>query len=233
MKYKIGLILLCGLFLTSIIYFKEKKEEYNLLALGDGISIGMTPYNIEGYDFNDYLAEDLKQNNLLNKYYKNFNESDETVSSLLTKINNNETNLENKIKIKQAIEKSKIITIALGMDELNNYASKKELGSSKINSFISKYDELLQQITRYNIPKIYVIGLYKSNLIPKTKIEKINEELKKICQKNSVNFIDINNITENSTYFIQSNSYYLNYKGQKYIYEQINKSLINKTSFLI
>lgn len=221
MKFKIGAILLVGLFMTIIIYLKVDNNDINFLSLGDGIATGMTPYHIEGYDYNDYLSEYLSQKDNVANYYKNFSEPDETVVSLLNKIADNINILENKIKIKQAIQKADVITIALGMDELNSYASKKILGSSKITGYLNKYEELFQKITQLNKNKIFVISLYESNLIAKDKISKINTELEKLCQKYSVTFIDISDIRNNSEFFIQKNSYYPNYKGQKYIFEKI------------
>lgn len=229
MKYKILIILLIGTILTSAIYFNSEKNEINLLALGDGISTGMTSYHVEGYDFNDYLTEYLNKSKNLNKYYKFFNETDETLNTLITKIDNNVNDIEQKIKIKQAIKKANIITLAIGMDELNNYASKNNLGSTKINGFLKKYDELLKKIRNLNDKKIYVIGLYNSNKINISKIEKINIELEKITKKYNCEFIDIENITEYKKYFNLSNNYYLNYKGQKYIYEIIKNKIESLT----
>ncbi len=229
MKFKIGAILLVGLFMTIIIYLKVDNNDINFLSLGDGIATGMTPYHIEGYDYNDYLSEYLSQKDNVVNYYKNFSEPDETVVSLLNKIADNISTLENKIKIKQAIQKSDVITIALGMDELNSYASKKILGSSKITGYLNKYEELFQKITQLNKNKIFVISLYESNLIAKDKISKINTELEKLCQKYSITFIDISDIRNNSEFFIQKNSYYPNYKGQKYIFEKIISSFTKET----
>lgn len=225
MKYKILIILLIGTILTSTIYFNSEKNEINLLALGDGISTGMTSYHVEGYDFNDYLTEYLNESKKLDKYYKFFNETDETLNTLITKIDNNVNNIEQKIKIKQAIKKADIITLAIGMDELNNYASKNNLGSTKINGFLKKYNELLKKIRNLNDKKIFVIGLYNSNKINISKIEKINIELENITKKYNCEFIDIENITEYKEFFTLNNNYYLNYKGQKYIYEIIKNKI--------
>ena len=42
MKYKIGIIILIGTILTFCIYFHTEQGKINVLALGDGISTGMT-----------------------------------------------------------------------------------------------------------------------------------------------------------------------------------------------
>ena len=70
MKKKIIIIALLGSILSIIIYFYTRKEEINIVSLGDGISIGMTPYNIEGYSYNDYLKNTYDNIHKLNKYYE-------------------------------------------------------------------------------------------------------------------------------------------------------------------
>ncbi len=225
MKYKILLILVIGTIITTGIYFNLDHSKKNLLALGDGISLGMTPYQVEGYDFNDYLVDYLQKENKLNHYFRYFNETDETATSLNNKIDNNISNRENQKRIKQAIKQADIITIALGMDELNNYASKNYLGSTKIRGFLNKYEEVLAKIRKLNDKYIYVIGLYDTNQINSTKITKINNELKRICQKNKIYFIDISDIKNNSEYFPLTNSYYFNYRGHQEIFQKIKEKL--------
>lgn len=233
MKYKLLIIIILGTIFTSIIYFYTDKDNLNVLALGDGISTGMTPYHIEGYDYNDYLIEYLNENKNLEKYYKNFNEVDETANSLLTKINNNIENIDKKVKIKQAIKEADIITISLGMDELNNYAKKNTLGSTKINSYLTKYEEVIKNIKKLNNKKIYIIGLYKTKLINEAKVTKINEELKKLSEKYNLTFITLDEITEKREFFILENEYYVNYKGQEYIFNQIKNTLEQPTLKII
>lgn len=221
MKYKILIIIVLGTIFTSIIYFYTDKDNLNVLALGDGISTGMTSYHIEGYDYNEYLVEYLNENKKLEQYYKNFNEVDETASSLLNKINNNIENIDKKIKLKQAIKEADIITITLGMDELNNYAKKSNLGSTKISGYLNKYEEVIKALRKLNNKDIYLMGLYETPLLTKAKVTRINEELNNLCKQYNITFIDITDITEHAEYFTSKKEYYLNYKGQEYIFNKI------------
>lgn len=225
MKYKILIIVIIGTIFTFVIYFSIDNTKINLLTLGDGLSTGMTAYHVEGYDFNDYLVEYLNEKNKLHKYYKYFNETDETVNNLINKINNNISSVDQKVKIKQAIKEADIITIALGMDELNNYASKNNLGSTKINGYLKKYEELINLIRNLNNKKIFIIGLYSTNKINATKVEKINTSLYELSNKYNISFIDIANIIEYKDFYTLKNNYYLNYKGQQYIFESIKEKL--------
>lgn len=233
MKYKIAAIILVGTIITACIYFHTESEQINVLALGDGISTGMTVYHVEGYDYNEYLTEYLNEQNKLGTYYKYFNEIDETASNLVNKINNNITSIDKKIKLKQAIKEADIITISLGMDELNNYAKKNTLGSTKINGFLNKYKEVLEKIRSLNDKKLYIIGLYESNLINETKIDKINMELEQIAYQFQAKYIEIKDITTQKEFFKANNNYYLNYKGQEYIFNKIKETLEQNTIKII
>ena len=224
MKYKILIIIFLSTLFTALIYFWTDKDNLNILALGDGISTGMTPYQIEGYNYNDYLKDYLQNKHQLENYYKNFNEIDETASHLLSKINSNLENSSKTIKIKQAIKEADIITISLGMDELNNYARKNYLGSSKINGFLAKYDEVLKEIRKLNNKKIYLLSLYKTNLLNDTKVTKLNQALLDLSKKYKVTFVDITDITTHKDFFLDTHNYYLNYKGQEFIFQKIQNS---------
>lgn len=233
MKYKILIIILLGTLFTSIIYFYTDKDNLNVLALGDGISNGMTSYHIESYDYNDYLVEHLNENNKLENYYKNFNEVDETASNLLNKINNNIENIDKNIKIKQAIKEADIITISLGMDELNNYAKKNNLGSTKINGYLNKYEEVLKTLRKLNDKSIYLISLYKTSLVNENKVQKINESLQNLAKQYNITYLSIEDIVEHQEFFISKKEYYLNYKGQEYIFNKIKESLEQPTIYIV
>lgn len=233
MKYKIFIIIILGTIFTSIIYFHTDKDNLNVLALGDGISTGMTPYHIEGYDYNDYLIEFLNENKQLENYYKGYNEVDETATNLLIKINNNIESINKKIKLKQAIKEADIITISIGMDELNNYAKKNNLGSTKINGYLKKYEEVLKTLRKLNNKKIYIIGLYETNFISYSKINKLNEMLQNLSKQYNAIFINIEDIKKYNEYFVNEKDYYLNYKGQEYIFNKIRSNLEQPTIKII
>lgn len=227
MKHKITLIIIIGTILTSLIYFytRNLNQNTNILSLGDGVSRGMTPYHIEGYNYNDYLLETLENENKINKYYQGFNEVDETTKSLIFKLDQNFKNNE-KITINQAIKKSNIIIIFLGMDELNNYASKNILTNSVINNYINNYKTIINKITKIKNAKIYILSLYKTKYLTQTKLTYANTLLKEMASNLKLTYIDIENITETKEYFSFNNNYYPNYKGQEYIYNKISNKIL-------
>ena len=193
----------------------------NIVTLGDGISTGETAYDVTGYSFNDYLRDYYEETGTVEEYIKEFSIKGETTETLKTKISNNYTLESTNTKIQQAIAEAKILTIAIGMDELNQ----KNLKSKQIDQYIENMDKILTVIRIYNNKDIFLISLYPTAVLNKEKVQEINRKLKELSTKHRVTYIDIENITENKEYFFSSNRYYLNYKGHRYISEQIQSFL--------
>lgn len=222
MKKKLILITLLGGILSIIIYFFTQNNEITIMSIGDGLSSGETPYGIEGYSFNDYLKEDYITKHKLNHYIE-YASSNKTIKELIYEIKDNkEVTIKNeKIEIKQAINKAEILTIAIGMDEL---ASKKITNQIK-NEYLHDLEELLSMVNMLNQNKVIIISLYtwgKNDLLT---IEKLNASMRDIALTNGFLFVDINKILMNEEYFLQKDSYYINYLGHKRIYEEIKKVL--------
>lgn len=222
MKKKLILITLIGGILSIIIYVFTQNNEITIMSIGDGLSSGETPYGIEGYSFNDYLKEDYLTTHKLNNYIE-YASRNKTIKELIYEIKENkEITLKNeKIEIKQAINKADILTIAIGMDELAN----NKITSKIKNEYLHDLEELFSMINLLNKNKVVIISLYtwgKNDLLT---IEKLNASVRDIALTNNFEFVDINKILMNEEYFFQKNSYYINYLGHKRIYEEIKKVL--------
>lgn len=223
MKKKIIIITILAIFFSILIYFYTKKDEINIVALGDSLALGMTPYNIEGYSFNDYLKEDYKNKHKLNKYIYEFSNQKTTIKELIYEIKENKSLIikNEKIEIQRAINEADILTIAIGMDELAN-----DHITTKIKKeFKEDLEELLSMIKILNKNKVIIIGHYKTTYHDNLEIAKINAIIRDISLSNNFKFIEINNILNNNNYYLDKNNYYLNYLGHKKIYEEIKKHL--------
>lgn len=220
MRNKIIIITILGAILSIIIYFYTKSDEINIVALGDGISIGMTPYNIEGYSYNDYLKEQLEEIHKLNKYYE-FGTFGKTVKELIYEIKENETKTikSEQVEIQRAISEADILTISIGMDELSEDKITKEI----INDYVSDINELLSMIKMLNHNKVIVLGLYTIKEEEILNIAKINAIIRDITLSNGFIYIDISTILSSKEYYFNEESYYINYLGHKAIYETICK----------
>lgn len=220
MKKKILIITLLGSILSIIIYFYTRKDEINIVALGDGVSIGMTPYNIEGYSYNDYLKREYENIHKLNKYYE-FGSFGKTVKELIYEIKENKTKSfkDSKVEIQRAINEADILTISIGMDELSEDKITKEI----ILDYENDIKELLSMIKMLNNKKVYILGLYTIKKEELANIEKLNAIIRKESENNNFTFIDISNIINKKEYYLDKNSYYINYQGHIAIYNEIKK----------
>lgn len=218
MKKIIILTIICGTIITFLIYKRFYHETTKIIVLGDAISLGTTAYEIDGYSYNDYLKDYYEEKSIVKEYIKEFAEKDETSESLKMKLNNNYVLESTNISIQQAIAKANIVTISLGMEELNN---KKNIKSKDIEKYINNIEKIIRMLRVYNDKKIVMTSLYQTDKISKEKITILNMELKRICEENKILYIDIENITEKKEFFFDQTSYYLNYKGHRFISEKI------------
>lgn len=218
MKKHILLTVIMGIFLAFIIYKVTYHDEMKILGLGDGIALGMTSYNVEGYSYNDYLKDYYEKNSILREYNTEFATLNETSKSLLEKINNNEKLESNNITIQQAISQAKIITLGIGMEELNNLT---EIKSKYLENYLSNMDNIIKQIRIFNKNEIFLLSLYSSTKLKGDQLQQINERLQQIAQDNNCKYIDIEIISEKKEYFFKPKSFYLNYKGHHFISELI------------
>ncbi len=180
----------------------------------------MTPYNIEGYSFNDYLKEDYLTEHKLKNYISEFASSGLTVKDLIYNIKENKKLIikNESIEIQRAINEADILTIAIGMDELTNL----KITASIREEFKENLEELFSMIKLLNQNKVIVLSLYNTPFQDILTINKLNAIIRDVALSNNFIFVDIASITKEN-YFLNKTSYYLNYEGHKAIYQEIKK----------
>ena len=176
------------------------------------MSMGYTFNNVKGYSYNDYLTDNLKYK-LLDDYYHEH----ETTETLLLKIENNYHPSNKKLSLTQAISKASIITIWLGMEE---FSSINEISTKEIELYSERLNKIIKYLRSFNKKQIILIGLYYHS-----KSDVINDHIKRIANDYSIEYINIENIIKNPSYFFTNNNYELNYKGHYYIYKLIEEQL--------
>ncbi len=222
MKKIIILTILIGTALTFLIYKNFYHEDINIVALGDGIALGETAYDVQGYSYNDYLRDYYEENSIVKEYIIEFADIEETTKTLLLKLQNNYTLESTNTSITQAISKAKILTISLGMYELN---SKSELSTKVIEEYLTNMEKIAKMIYIYNKKSLFLIGIYPTEKISKEQASYINERLKTISETYYFTFIDIEEISNNQNYFFRTKNYYINYKAHRLISEKIIDSI--------
>ena len=222
-RYKLLLIIVIGALLTFLINFTVVENKINIVALGDGVALGMTSYNVVGYSYNDYLMEYFDKKNKLGKYNNEFSIQHLSIEELNDLLEDNKSGARSKQPIKQIIAKADTLTIGIGMDEFIDLSIKKRINEDKIATFLNEYAKLLRNIRTYYDKTIIVISLYPAYDFDKNLVYEINREIEKIVVDNKAKFLDITALALNAEYYSEETSYYMNYKGHKAIYNQLLK----------
>ncbi len=178
------------------------------MFIGDSLASGKTYLTNKSYNFNHMLIE----NNNIVDYNDELVINNITTRDIYEIISNNETI--NEQTVKSLIKQAKVITIALGIDELNDNAN--------INIYMYYMDKILEIITSLNYNDIYLIGLYSDI----DKINDVNKMLKDLALKYKIIYVDISNIVEDK-YF---SSEYINLLGHEYIKKCILGSKNNQNT---
>ena len=222
MRKKIILTILVGSVLTFFIYKIFYHEDMNIMTIGDGVGTGLTAYNVKGYSYNDYLKDYYEKNSILKEYITDFSNAEETTETLILKLQNNYTLESTGLSITQAISKAKILTVSIGMNELSH---KMEIETEEIETYLNNIEKILKLLRIYNKKEIFLTSIYETSFLNNTKVTEINNRLKQLCDTYQVHFIDITDILKNKEYIFNNTSFYFNYRGHRYISEEILKHL--------
>ena len=224
-RYKLLIIILLSISLAYLIYFFNRNEKINIVAIGDGISSGETSFNIDGISYNDYIKDYFDNKKLLKNYNSDYSYKNYKLKELINDLDNNDLDKEEKIYIKQIFHKANIITIAIGEEELVKLSITKDLDLKYINEFINNYDKLLSIMKNISDAKIVMVGFYENKYLDKSNVIILNSELANLAKKYNLIFINISDLMLNKDFYVDEDSFYFNYKGHKEIASMIINSL--------
>ena len=205
------------------------KTKINLVAIGDGLALGMTAYNVVGPSFNDYLSEYLENKNILNDYNKEFCSSHLSSEKLNYWLEKNEIGLKTKKPIKQVIERANILTIAIGLDEFADLSLRNVEYDDYIEKFILNYKNILNIITSFYDEKIIILGIYPAYNLNQNTVININKKIQALALNYNIKYLDLLPMSLNKKYYLQPTSYYLNYQAQQKIADDILHILMKKS----
>lgn len=214
-RYKLLLIILIGAILTIFINSLRVTSKTTLTSFGDGLSIGMTPYNVAGTSFNDYLKEKLETKDDLESYNNEFSYVHQTIHELNEHLNNNDYGKTTRTPIKQIIAKSDLLTLAIGVDEFASKSQVEEITSEIIDNYIDDMNIFLKNIREFYDKQIIVIGVYPALQFSKKDAVEVNSKLKVLCGKYDATFLDILATSLHEEYYLEKTSYYMNYLAHK------------------
>lgn len=208
-RYKLFIgFIITGIILVSIFFITRDKEIY-YLSLGDSLAAGQTPNNTISESYGDYVAEYLKDKEVLEFYTKKFAKSGYRSIDLLNDLKNNKkVNVNGKeLTIKHALIKADIVTLSVGSNDLFyklNIGNEFDLNEfddiyTYVDESINDVDKLLYELRKSCKEQIMVFGFYNpftnfSSSLANT-IEPIiiyaNGKMENIVKKYNMTYVDI------------------------------------------
>ena len=223
MKKIIKLLILIILSLSVyFIYQQTKNKTITIMAIGDGLSLGINSYGIEEYSYLNYYKDYLEEENII--LSNNHSKKDLTIKETIETI-------KNKASIKRDLREADKLFLNIGYNDLIFYLNLEDnITQPKYHKIIRNiekdFENLIKEITKYYKNEIIVIGYYKSNK-DDSYIEKGILDLNNYLKNNhKITYIDTYHILENrNKYFSNPNSNYPNNYG----YQRIATKIIEKT----
>lgn len=214
MKIKTIMFISFIFILVFVIYLTTTDKEIYYL----NISIDKTEYSYDTYVY-EYLKEEKK----LEKYIHDFVSEDDRVTDIIHKIKDNTfVTINNKKQtIKNALIKSDLVTIFIGLNDINykvGYSSMSEL-YEYADSFLDDLREMLQLIRENCKEDIIFIGYYNIyGSYYNEYFNYINREAELICKDHDIKFISSFEVYDSNKHI---DNIFLNKQENKLISEKI------------
>ena len=202
------------------IYQNTKNSKYNIVNIGDELSISINSYGIKDYSPVSYYKNELlkthKKVNINNKY----SEYENSILIMLEKIKNDNY-------LKKILSSSNQVIITLGYNDLIYKLNvSDELNYKIIKEIEQNYNNLIKEIRKYTQKEIIVIlypDTYKEDYYLKKGIVYLNQLLKNNKEITYIDTYDL--LNDRKKYFSNPYSYYPN----RYGYIEISREIIRKT----
>lgn len=203
MKIKKILVISITIFLVFLIYLTTLDKKVYLLSLSTNSSFDLLNTADDKKDYNKIINNYLKKKDKLEKNINYFVDSKDRITDIIYKIQDNYTiDIKGKKQtIKNALIKADLLTIDIGINELQSMLLLKNNTINEIYEYIDEliddYEKLLKLLREYCKEDIVVIGYYSSDYNYEKYINYFNKKLNEIVKENNIIFIDTNEMYEN------------------------------------
>ena len=145
--------------------------------------------------YNKGIVDYLIQNNKLEKNIDDFIDEKMQITDMYNAIDMNKESINQNLTIKNALIKSDLVTLSVGMNDLLYLKSiGTENNSYKyLNELIKDIDELLKLIRKYCKEDILFIGAHPVDIIPEEWVSYFNKKVKILCDYYNIMYLDIEN----------------------------------------
>ena len=242
MKKILTIIIIALAVLLIYLGFKDKDIYY--LSIGDSLANGVNSLGVKDYGYADYVKDYLDNNDLLDNYATLTSNNKRSIDLIKDIEENVKITVGNKEKtIQNALIKADI-TISIGMNDLfsnitfNNDFSINDL-YNKLDEVAIDLEKLFKLLRDYSKEEIIFVGFY--NCLKDEELEEFfnyaNDRISKLANSYNIDYLNIYEEFNNSSYFDSMIDSFPNKKGYQAISSKIiailEEKVIKKSWFLL
>lgn len=217
MKKILCLLTICLLVYT--IYYFNHNDKITYISIGDSLSVGIDSNGNTNYGYSNYLANYLKDKDLLKEYNNYFSTSGTRVIDLKNKLETNWTIKKDgkSLSLKKCLREAELVTLSVGMDDILteltlSTVSVENLSNKEITTIVDKtvneLDSLFKELSKYAKKDIIFIGFYnpleEETLTAERLYTYLITKTKNLCKTYDIEYLDIYNLFKKNKDYIDN-----------------------------
>lgn len=217
MKKILCLLTICLLVYT--IYYFNHNDKITYISIGDSLSVGIDSNGNTNYGYSNYLANYLKDKDLLKEYNNYFSTSGTRVIDLKNKLETNWaiTKDGKNLSLKKCLRDANLVTLSVGMDDILtsltlSTVSVENLSNKEITTIVDKtideLDSLFKELRKYAKDDIIFIGFYnpleEETLTTERLYTYLITKTKELCKNYDIEYLDIYNLFKKNKDYIDN-----------------------------
>ena len=217
MKKILCLLIICLLVYT--IYYFNHTDKITYISIGDSLSVGIDSNGNTNYGYSNYLANYLKDKDLLKSYNNYFSTSGTRIIDLKNKLEKNWTIKKDgkSLSLKKCLREAELVTLSVGMDNILteltlSTVSVENLSNKEITTIVDKtiedLDSLFKELRKYAKEDIIFIGFYnplgEETLTAERLYTYLITKTKNLCKTYDIEYLDIYNLFKKNKDYIDN-----------------------------
>src|SRR5699024_4926364 len=217
MKKILCLLIICLLVYT--IYYFNHTDKITYISIGDSLSVGIDSNGNTNYGYSNYLANYLKDKDLLKSYNNYFSTSGTRIIDLKNKHETNWTIKKDgkSLSLKKCLREAELVTLSVGMDDILteltlSTVSVENLSNKEITTIVDKtideLDSLFKELRKYAKEDIIFIGYYnpleEESLTTERLYTYLIAKTKALCKTYDIEYLDIYNLFKRNKNYIDN-----------------------------
>lgn len=217
MKKILCLLIICLLVYT--IYYFNHTDKITYISIGDSLSVGIDSNGNTNYGYSNYLANYLKDKDLLKSYNNYFSAIGTRIIDLKNKLEKNWTIKKDgkSLSLKKCLREAELVTLSVGMDDILteltlSTVSVENLSNKEITTIVDKtideLDSLFKELRKYAKEDIIFIGFYnpleEETLTAERLYTYLITKTKNLCKTYDIEYLDIYNLFKKNKDYIDN-----------------------------